>query len=252
MEQPVIEAECLVKDYRTVRALDCLSFRLYPGVSGLLGPNGAGKTTCLKILAGLLLPTGGQILIKGKSPLETRGEVGYIPEIPSPYPYLRVDEFLTFCARLYGKPPPEIAEKMDSYLERWDLLHKKKDMVKTLSKGQLQKISILSMLIAGCSILLLDEPFLGLDPKSQFVLKQIIKEEVLKGKTVLISTHILEWASQTCDNVMIINKGQLVAQGDLKALQEISGQQGNLEEVFLRLTADSGEGTAHELDREYS
>jgi len=241
MEEPIIRAQCLVKDYQNTRALDCLDFDLYPGVSGLLGPNGAGKTTSLKIIAGLLLPTSGQLLIEGKNPLKMKQEVGYIPEVSHPYPYLTVEEFLTFCGRLYGKTSSELGEKMDHYLERWDLAEKKKEMVKTLSKGQVQKVSVMSMLLADCRVLLFDEPFLGLDPKSQYILRQIIKEEVTKGKTIIISTHILEWATQMCNDIIIINNGRLVAQGDIDSMKKISGNGGSLEEVFLNLTAESEE-----------
>jgi len=210
-----IQAEQLTKRYDTVTALDHVSFDVRRGeIMGFLGPNGAGKTTALKILTGLLSPTDGAVRINGldveTKSLEIRRQIGYLPENVSLYPELRVQEYLSYRASIKGVPGRARRARVAEAMERCAVADVRRRLIGRLSKGYRQRISLADSLLGSPSILILDEPTVGLDPHQIRQTRDLIRE-LGRSATILLSTHILPEVEVTCQRVTIINKGTIVA-----------------------------------------
>ena len=231
----------LIKQYKKFRAVDDLSFTINPGeIVGLLGPNGAGKTTALRCISGILKPTDGQILISGYDVVtdqaRAKSALAFVPEVPSLYELLTVDEHLRFVAMCFDTIG-QYELLRDQLLDRYDLTEKKDQLVATLSKGMRQKLSIACALVHNASVILFDEPMIGIDPAGARELKDEIIRQRNAGAAVLISTHLLDTAEKLCDRVIIVAHGKMVAEGTLGELQQLSRREGeSLEDVFLALT----------------
>lgn len=239
----VLEVKNLKKRYGKTFAVNGISFELNRGtIIGLIGPNGAGKTTTIKCIAGLLKPTEGTVCILGnsiKSP-EARSNIAYIPETPDVYPMLTVWEHLKFIALAFKLEGWEA--KAEELIDRFDLKDKRNELCKNLSKGMTQKVSICCNLLHDPQVILVDEPMVGLDPKAIRELKDAFLSLKEEGKTILISTHLLDNAQSLCDGVIVMKKGSIVAKGSLDELRRTvnAGEQTSLEELFLEVTGDGG------------
>ena len=236
-----IEAVGLSKTYGSVTAVQDVSLHVRPGeIYGFLGPNGAGKTTTIKMLVGLLKPTQGYARIAGydiqRQPLDAKARLGYVPDQPILYDKLRGLEFLVFMARLYRIDPVTAARRADELLRLFDLRDAADQMVEGYSHGMRQKLALAGALIHRPSVLFLDEPTVGLDPKSARLIKDLLLQLRESGVTVMMSTHILEIAERMCDRVGIIEHGRLIAEGTLAELRSRQGSMASLEEIFLSLT----------------
>ena len=210
-----IDVQHLTKRYDAFVALDRISFEVRPGeVMGFLGPNGAGKTTTLRILTGLLAPTAGTARLNGLSvethSLEIRRQIGYLPENVSLYPELRAQEYLTYRAALKGVPRKDRRARLDDVLSRCVLGDVRRKLIGQLSKGYRQRVALADCLIGRPSILILDEPTVGLDPHQIRQTRELIRS-LGRSTTILLSTHILPEVEMICDRVTIINRGQIVA-----------------------------------------
>lgn len=243
-----IFVEGLSKSYGDVVALDDVSFRCESGeVFGLLGPNGAGKSTLLKIVVGLLKPTSGTVRLGAhdvvQSPEAAKQIVGYLPENPSLYTGLTVQEFLQFVGKIRGVDDTSLTNKVGESLRAFNLVEKTDSLIGSLSKGMKQKVALIASTIHDPSVLVLDEPLTALDPRTQRLVKDWIGSQAGKGVTILLSTHLMEIAQSYCTRLAIIDKGRIVASGGMDTLREkaAAGSEANLDEIFLRLTDDSGD-----------
>lgn len=238
----MIDIRNLSKSYNkgAVKAVDNLNLHVNKGeIFGFLGPNGAGKTTTIKMMVGLLNPDEGVITIKGydnqKQTLEAKKSIGYIPDNPDVYERLTGMEYLNFVADVYQIPKELRKERIGYFLEMFELNDAAGDLIRSYSHGMKQKIVLTGTLILDPAIWVLDEPMVGLDPKSAHLLKELMRKHCDKGNTVFFSTHILEVAEKLCDRIGIINKGKLVAIGTLDELKR-GDQADSLENIFLELT----------------
>lgn len=233
----------LAKYYAGVKAVDGLSFDLQPGeIVGLLGPNGAGKTTTLRCICGILRPDGGRITAGDFDLHANEGEakrlMAFVPETPNPYDLLTVREHIKFIAMCYGTLDV-FDTAIEELLNRFDLKEKEHELCVSLSKGMKQKLMIACAFVHRAKIFLLDEPMVGLDPKSQFTLKSELYRLRSDGAVLLISTHQLDTAEKLCDRAIIMQQGKKLAEGSVRELQQQAAMKGNsLEEVFLHLTED--------------
>lgn len=206
---------------KRVEAVRGVSFEVKKGeIFGVLGPNGAGKTTTMKMLLGLIFPTKGELSIFGSSKPspEVMRRIGYLPENPYVYQYLKPHEFLDLCARLCGIPASERKKKADEILERVGLTHAVDRPIGRFSKGMTQRIGLAQSLLHDPEVLILDEPMSGLDPIGRKQVRDLIVEEGKRGKTILFTSHILSDVEMLCDRVTIIHRGQVTAYGALKDL----------------------------------
>ena len=213
-----------------------LNLHVAPGdIFAFIGPNGAGKTTTLRAVAGIHDFEGGDILINGVSikadPLACKKVMRYIPDNPDLYSYLTGIQYLNFLADIYGLDPAVRAERIQKHGDAFGITHRINDMVGSFSHGMKQKLALIGALMDEPKLLLLDEPFVGLDPKAAFTLKQHMREMTENGAAIFFSTHVLEVAEKLCNKVAIINHGQLVAQGDMDT---VKGDD-SLEELFMEL-----------------
>ena len=238
----MIEVTSLVKRYGSFTAVDNLTLRVPKGtLYGFLGPNGAGKTTTMRMIAGILQPTSGDILIGGihswEQPLVVKGMIGFIPDRPFVYDKLTGAEFIRFVAALYGQEGPAVERRMDELLELFELAPWKQELTESYSHGMRQKLIIASAFVHRPEVIIVDEPMVGLDPKSARLLKDLFRQYVDRGGTVLMSTHTLEVAEGMCDRIGIIQGGRIVAEGTMAELREqtASGDM-SLEDLFLKLT----------------
>ena len=211
----MIEVQHLTKRYGPTMAVDDVSFRVEVGeVLGFLGPNGAGKTTTMRVLAGYMPPSEGQAIVAGydvsDQPLEAKRRTGYLPETPPLYPEMTVRDYLTFVAKIKGVPRGERNARVGSVMERTQVADMANRHCAKLSKGYKQRVGLAQALIHNPEVLILDEPTAGLDPKQIIETRKLIKD--LGGDhTIILSTHILPEVSQTCQRIVIINKGRVVA-----------------------------------------
>ncbi|HKQ68907.1 MAG TPA: ABC transporter ATP-binding protein [Polyangiaceae bacterium] len=222
-----IEVDKLEKTFRQgffmrrVPAVKGISFRVERGeIFGFLGPNGAGKTTTIKMLTGLIRPTGGNAKVFGEpvpSPSAMRS-VGFLPENPYVYPYLTPREFVVLCARLHGLSGADLMRKVDGSLERTGIAYAADRQVRRLSKGMLQRTGLAAALVSDPEMLVLDEPMSGLDPVGRKEVRDLIVEEKKRGKTVFFSTHILTDVETLCDRVVILRLGEVVVSGKVSEL----------------------------------
>lgn len=244
----VIELLDVWKSYDGVQALRGLNLEVYKGeIFGLLGPNGAGKTTTIKIIVGLLKMDRGSVRVNNfdiqEEPYGYKKFIGYVPESVSLPDYLTLEEFLIYSGKIRGVPNERIRERMNHYINLFELVDKRRALILSLSRGMRQKTAIAAALIHDPDILILDEPFIGIDPAGQHMIKEIFNEGVKDGKTIFISTHMLDTAERLCKRVAIIHYGQNVASGDLKNLRQLTevSENATLEEVFLKLTEEAKE-----------
>ena len=234
----------LTKFYRGLRAVDQINLEIRKGVCfGFLGPNGAGKTTTIKMMAGVLKPTKGQIIIDGhdlaKAPSAAKQCVGFIPDRPFMYEKLTGLEFLYFVADLYSlDSTPMLSRRIGELLELFELRHWEEELIESYSHGMKQRLIMCAALVHQPKVLIVDEPMVGLDPKGARLVKNIFRDQAEKGTTLFMSTHSLEVAEEVCDEIAIIQKGRIIVRGTAGELREQAGMDGKLEDVFLRLTQE--------------
>ncbi|MCM8899738.1 ABC transporter ATP-binding protein [Caldicoprobacter algeriensis] len=220
----------LVKKYGDFLAVDHLNMEVERGqIFGFIGPNGAGKTTTMKIIATLLAPTSGRVVVDGidvfKDPIKAREKIGYMPDFFGVYDNLKVKEYLDFYGSAYGIEYRERRKIAEDLLELVDLSDKKDAYVDTLSRGMKQRLCLARCLIHNPELLILDEPASGMDPRARAEIKAILKELKRMGKTILISSHILPEVAEICDSVGIIDRGKLVVQGSVEQIiQRMTGR----------------------------
>src|SRR5271167_4246805 len=242
MEQAVIELVHLVKKFGGLVAVNDVTLTIPRGeFFAMLGPNAAGKTTTLKILAGLMKPTSGNARVCGfdvqRQPLEARRHMAYVPDFPFLYDKLTVWEFLRFTGQLFQMDDAKIEVNARVLVARFHLDDSADRMLEGLSHGTRQRVAIVSALLHDPEVFVIDEPMVGLDPQHARVVKDVLKERSLAGMTVLVSTHQLSIAEEMADRIGIIHGGKLIAVGDRDELRQQSGNSGQLEEIFLSLTA---------------
>lgn len=239
----MIELKNVSKSYNkgAVKAVDNLDLSVRPGeIFGFLGPNGAGKTTTIKMMVGLLKSDSGSIQINGydieKETIAVKNSISFVPDNPEVYERLTGIEYLNFLGDVYGVAPAERKERISRFLELFSLTGAAGDLIQSYSHGMRQKIVLTGALLHEPDVFILDEPMVGLDPKSAHNLKEYMREHVNRGKTVFFSTHILEVAEKLCDRIGIIKKGKLVALGNMDELKQQAQNKESLENIFLELT----------------
>jgi ABC-2 type transport system ATP-binding protein len=242
----MIELKNLSKRYGRTLAVDRLSLSVAKGeIFGFIGPNGAGKTTTIRMLAGVLIPTGGEVLLGGismaREPVAAKRSIGFIPDRPFLYEKLTGMEFMRFSADLYGVGDGLFREKAENLLIRFSLDDWADELIEAYSHGMKQRLVIASALLHDPRVVIVDEPMVGLDPAGIRLVKDILKELARQGTAVFMSTHTLTIAEDLCDRIGVIHRGRLIAlgtTGDLRGTARIEA--GDLEEVFLRLTGEEG------------
>ena len=239
----MIEVQNITKRYGSFTAVDDVSFRVEPGqILGFLGPNGAGKTTTMRILTGCIPATEGRALVAGfdifEQPIEAKQRTGYLPETPPLYPDMTVQEYLTFASRISGVKTSDRTNRIEFVMSRTNVTDVANRHCGKLSKGYRQRVGLAQAILHDPDVLILDEPTAGLDPKQISETRELIKD--LAGEhTVLLSTHVLQEVMATCERVIIINKGQIVADDGLSSLLEThqrENKSATLESIFLSLT----------------
>ena len=237
----MLEVNGLVKKYGKQNAVNNISFKLDGGeVVGLLGPNGAGKSTTMKCIVGLLRKTAGEISIGGHDHLSVAAKklFSYIPETPHVYDLLTIKEHLQFIAQAYSVK--DWQTKAQQWMEMYDLTDKQDKLGRDLSKGMRQKVSICCALLPDPKVLFFDEPMIGLDPKAIKNTKRIFKELKEQGKTILVSTHLIDGVENIADRIMIMKDGNIIGNDTLPNLKANfnNGVDSTLEDLFLELTKD--------------
>lgn len=238
----MIELVNVNKSYNgLVKAVDDLTLVIPEGqIVGFLGPNGAGKTTTIKMITGILNADSGSININGidikERPLDAKRQFGFVPDSPDMFLRLKGIEYLNFIADIYQVTGDIRGQRMRELAEGFEMEAALNDQIQSYSHGMRQKIIIMGALIHDPSVWILDEPMTGLDPKSSFTLKEMMKSHAAAGKTVFFSTHVLEVAEKLCDKVAIINKGKLLFYGTMEEIREHFRSKGSLEKIFLELT----------------
>jgi ABC-2 type transport system ATP-binding protein len=238
----VIRLVQLTKRYGKFTAVDGINLTVPSGeLFGFLGPNGAGKTTTFRMIAGILQPTSGTVQIGEidilQRPLEAKKRLGFIPDRPFVYDKLTGGEFLRFAAALYGQQGPDVERRIDELLEMFELSRWKDELTEAYSHGMRQKLIISGALVHRPEVIVVDEPMIGLDPKSARLLKDLFRQFVDRGGTVLMSTHTLEVAETMCDQIAIVHGGKIIAHGTMAEVQEqTSSEDLGLEDLFLKLT----------------
>ncbi len=247
----MIRLKDLTKRYGKFTAVDGISLDVQRGeLFGLLGPNGAGKTTTMRMIAGILRPTSGSVHVDDvdllRHPLQAKARIGFIPDRPFVYDKLTGGEFLRFAAALYGQDGAAVERRIDELLEIFDLAAWKHELTESYSHGMRQKLIICGALVHRPALIVVDEPMVGLDPKSARLLKDLFRQFVDLGGTVLMSTHTLEVAEIMCDRIAIVFRGRIAAQGTMAELrQQTESGDMSLEDLFLKLTGGHRE---HRLD----
>jgi ABC-2 type transport system ATP-binding protein len=244
MTAPVLELHGLTKRFDRFTAVDHLDLTINKGeIFGFLGPNGAGKTTTIKMIAGLLQPTSGSLSICGHSMSTSakicRGITGYIPDRPFLYEKLTGSEYLSFVGSLYTneKTNTNYRERSKNYLRLFDLHDWQDNLIESYSHGMRQKLIMTSIFMLDQPLIVVDEPMVGLDPKSARIVKELFKQKARNGKTIFLSTHSMEIAEELCSRMSIIANGSIIATGSVQTLKNQSDQgEVNLEDIFLQLT----------------
>ena len=236
----MLKIEHLTKTYGEKKAVDDLSLHIQAGeIYGFIGHNGAGKTTKLKSVAGILQFDGGEILVDGKSvrtqPLECKKEIAYIPDNPDLYEYMTGIKYLNFIADIFGVSAQVRQERIRKYADLFELTADLAQPIAAYSHGMKQKLAIISAWLHDPKLIIMDEPFVGLDPKAAHILKGMMRELCDAGGAIFFSTHVLEVAEKLCDKVAIIKGGKLIRSG---TMEEVKGDD-SLEEVFLELEDES-------------
>jgi ABC-2 type transport system ATP-binding protein len=239
---PILELKSLSKRYGSFTAVNGINLAVWPGqIFGFLGPNGAGKTTTIRMIADVLKPTEGTILVGGEdmaqSPHQVKRRIGYVPDRPFLYEKLTGREFLRFVAALWGKDGNETEERARAFLRLFSLSDWEDELIESYSHGMRQKLLLSSELLHDPELLVVDEPMVGLDPKSARILKDLLRTFVRRGGAVFLSTHTLEVAEALCDRIAIISGGEIIALGTMDELRSQANAGGaHLEEIFLKVT----------------
>ena len=236
----MLQIEHLTKTYGEKKAVDDLSLHILPGeIYGFIGHNGAGKTTTLKSVAGILRFDAGEIRIAGTSirtdPLACKRKLAYIPDNPDLYDYMTGIQYLNFIANIFGVSAAERQVRIRELAERFELTNDLAQPIAAYSHGMKQKLAIISAWLHQPRLIIMDEPFVGLDPKASHLLKGMMREFCDAGGAIFFSTHVLEVAEKLCDKVAIIRGGKLIRSG---TMEEVKGDD-SLEEVFLELEGES-------------
>ena len=235
----MLRIENLTKTYGNQKAVDNLSLHIRRGeIYGFIGHNGAGKTTTLKSVVGILDFDEGEIYIDGKSiknsPVECKRMIAYIPDNPDLYDFMSGIKYLNFVADIFGVSADERQESIRKYADAFELTKDLAQPISSYSHGMKQKLAVISAWIHSPKLIIMDEPFVGLDPKAAFILKEMMHEHCDMGGAIFFSTHVLEVAEKLCDKVAIIKQGRLIKSG---TMEEVRGDE-SLEEVFLELEAE--------------
>lgn len=236
----MLRIENLTKVYGQHKAVDSLSLHIAPGeIYGFIGHNGAGKTTTLKACCGILRFDDGEIYINGKSikeePVACKRDIAYIPDNPDLYEFLSGIKYLNFIADIFGVSKHEREERINKYADMFELTSDLAQPISAYSHGMKQKLAIISALIHSPKLLIMDEPFVGLDPKAAHILKGLMRELCDNGGAIFFSTHVLEVAEKLCDKVAIIKNGKLIVSGPM---EQVKGD-ASLENVFLELEEEN-------------
>jgi len=238
----MIQIQNLSKSYiKGKKSVDNLNLEIKDGeIFGFLGPNGAGKTTTIKMMTGILNPDEGDVLVDGKSiqkePLEAKRNFGFVPDSPDMFLKLKGIEYLNFLADIYEISEKDRKERIETLTKKFEIYENLNSEIQSYSHGMRQKIVICGVLLNNPKNWILDEPMTGLDPKSSFDLKEMMRQHVQKGNSVFFSTHVLEVAEKLCDRVGIINKGKLVFVGSFEEMKNKFKENTSLEELFLEIT----------------
>ena len=236
----MLKIEHLTKTYGEKKAVDDLTLHIAPGeIYGFIGHNGAGKTTTLKSVVGILQFDDGEILINGKSirtaPLDCKRDIAYIPDNPDLYDYMSGIKYLNFIADIFGVSAADRKERIRKYSELFELTADLAQPIAAYSHGMKQKLAIIAAWLHSPKLIIMDEPFVGLDPKASHLLKGMMRQVCDEGGAIFFSTHVLEVAEKLCDKVAIIKGGRLIRSG---TMEEVKGDD-SLEEVFLELEEES-------------
>jgi len=243
----VISVEHLVKEYGSFRAVDDVSLTVPAGeIHGFLGPNGAGKTTTMRMIAGLLRPSSGRILVNGHD-LETepgaaKAALGFIPDRPYVYDKLTAGEFLRFHGGLYGMDADTVQPRVHEMLDLFELRRWEHELIESFSHGMKQRLVMCAAFLHRPRAIAVDEPMVGLDPRGARLIKDVLRRMSERGVGILMSTHTLEVAQEMWHRISIIQKGRIIAQGTVDEVRRISGSttDDHLTSVFLKLTGGSG------------
>lgn len=239
----MIEVTGVSKTYGgKVKALDNVSLKVDEGcIYGFLGPNGAGKTTMLKLITGIIQPDSGTIQVDGydtqKETLMAKMRIGFVPDDPNVFLRLKGIEYLAFMADMYGVKSEERGMTIETLAQRFDMQNALSDRIQSYSHGMRQKIVLMGALIHKPHVWILDEPMTGLDPKSAFELKTMMREHADAGNTVFFSTHVLEVAEKVCDKLAVINMGRILFAGSIQDMKKSSNA--SLEKMFLEMTQNA-------------
>lgn len=225
------------------KAVDNLSLEIKAGeIFGFIGHNGAGKTTTIKMITGINTIDSGEIIIDGvniaANPMRAKMKIGFVPDSPDMFLKLKGIEYLKFMGSAYGVSGSVLSKKITDLSRRFEMENSLKDKIESYSHGMRQKIILISALLHSPEVFILDEPMTGLDPRAAFTLKEIMREEADKGKTVFFSTHVLEVAEKLCDRIAMINKGKIIFCGHMDELTA-QYEELTLEEVFMEVTANA-------------
>ena len=227
----------------TVKAVDAISLEVKSGqILGFIGPNGAGKTTAMKMITGILKPDEGTITVNGydisTEPLAAKQSFGYVPDSPDMFLRLKGIEYLNFMGDMYQVDETTRQEKITSMAQTFEMTGALSARIQSYSHGMRQKIIIMGALMHNPAVWILDEPLTGLDPRSSFQLKEMMRQHAQAGNIVFFSTHMLEVAEKLCDKIALINKGKIVFFGELEELKDMHNQL-SLEEIFMEVTANA-------------
>jgi ABC-2 type transport system ATP-binding protein len=242
----MIAVHDLVKKYGSFTAVDGVSLEVAPGqIHGFLGPNGAGKTTTIRMIAGLLKPTSGRVLVNhhdlATAPEQAKASLGFIPDRPFIYEKLTAGEFLRFHGGLYGMDGAGIGERVHELLEMFELTRWENELVESFSHGMKQRLVMCAAFLHRPRAVLVDEPMVGLDPRGARLIKAVFRRMSDHGVAILMSTHTLEVAQEMCDVISIILKGKIIARGTVDELRALAGSEdAQLTPVFLKLTGGTG------------
>lgn len=236
----MLKIENLTKTYGSKTAVDDLTLHILPGeIYGFIGHNGAGKTTTIKACCGILKPDSGRVFVDGISiaeqPIECKKRIAYIPDNPDLYEFMTGIQFLNFIADIFGIDADTRKQRIEEYADLFELKNDLPQPISTYSHGMKQKLAIISALIHDPKLIIMDEPFVGLDPKASHTLKEIMRRICSAGGAIFFSTHVLEVAEKLCDKVAIIKNGRLIRSG---TMDEVRGDD-SLEEVFLELEEEN-------------
>ena len=238
----MVKIDNVTKSYNgKYNAVNKLNLNIEDGkILGLLGPNGAGKTTTIKMITGIIQPTIGDVEINNisitKEPVKAKEQFGYVPDSPDMFLRFTGLEYLNFMADVYNVDVNTRKSKIEELAKRFEMTTALGDKIQSYSHGMRQKIVVMGVILHDPKVWILDEPLTGLDPKSAFTLKEMMREHADAGNTVIFSTHVLEVAEKVCDEVAIINKGQLIFNGTLEDMRKEFKANESLEEMFLEIT----------------